>query len=124
MRAAGQVGADARERDRAVAQRGRTRALTRGLADTATMRRPLIASTAVRRSVIWQPENAFGEHVTGTSSFPFAKRAAPHERLTGRRRHASLGIVTNALFAVTLPPASAAVTWHCRWWPDSWPLTV
>jgi len=34
------------------------------------------------------------------------------------------GIVTNALFAVALPPPSVAVTWHCRWWPVSWPLTV
>ena len=35
-----------------------------------------------------------------------------------------IGTVTKALLALALPPPSVAVTWHCRWWPLSWFLTV
>ncbi len=93
-------------------------------AATATMRPPLSVSTAVRRSATSQPPLACAEHVIGTLSRPLLNEAVPTAVSPADAGTPPTGIVTNALLAVALPPPSVAVTWHWRWWPVSWPLTV
>jgi hypothetical protein len=78
------------------------------------MRPPLSVSTTVRRSVIRQPPPAWLEQVISTLSFPLLNVALPTKVSPADAGTPSTGTVTNALFAVALPPPSVAVTWHWR----------
>ena len=90
------------------------RALCVERAAIATTRCPLSDSTAVRRSVTEQPPLAWLEHEIGTISFPPLNAALPMAVSPADTGAPPTGIVTNALFAVALPPPSVAVTSHWR----------